>query len=73
MSYEPTRARQSLNPLTDLAPTPSLEIREGKRVKVRLLRSLFFGGTRHDAGDVVTVGEFDALDLRALGRGEIVE
>ena len=73
MSYQSTNpARATFNPLTNLGPLPSLLVREGKSVRVKLKRSLYFGGVKHDAGDVVFVTEFEALNLRALGRAEIV-
>ncbi len=74
MAYNHTRpAGPAFNPLTNLGPLPSLLVREGRQVKVKLTRSLYFGGVLRVAGETVTVSEFDAMDLRALGRAELAQ
>ena len=57
------------NPFTDLAAAP--RTRESF-VQVRLLRALYFGGVLRAVGSIVTVSEFDANNLTALKRAEIV-
>ena len=68
-----TRSARPRNMLVDLAPTPDLRTREGKQVRVRLLRSLYFYGIKREAGDELELTEFEAMNLRALKRGEIVQ
>ncbi len=64
--------REPRNPLADLAPTPSIEVREGKLVRVRVLRAFCVGGIRREPGEMVELREFAAMTLRALGRAEPV-
>lgn len=52
---------------------PNIETREGKLVKIRLLRKLYFGGVLKDEGDIVTVRESSALDLQVIKRAVIVK
>ena len=43
-----------------------------RKVRVRLLRPLCFGGQRKEAGEVVKVIEPDALSLVGLKRAELI-
>ena len=63
--------RLQRDPFKDLAPTPPLSVREGQRVKVRVLKPFYVGGIRQDVGTELLLTEFDALSLKARGRAEI--
>jgi hypothetical protein len=55
---------------TELLAAQNYQLPNYKRVQVRLLRALYIGARRREAGEVVKVDEPLALDLIALKRAE---
>ncbi len=42
-------------------------------VRVKVLRPLWFGGARHETGDIIDADERDAIALLDSGRAELVD